>query len=129
MSEKHALIIDDNNSNMNVLVRLLDKEGVSSTRVLDPKQLKNTLQSIGSVHVVFLDLEMPMIDGFQVFDQLKADTRFDNVPIIAYTVHVSELSEAHKYGFDGFLGKPLDSDRFPGQLERIFNGEGVWETV
>ncbi|MCI0713217.1 MAG: response regulator [Chloroflexi bacterium] len=129
MAEKHALIIDDNNSNMNVLVRLLDKENVSSTRVLDPKQLKNALQSIDSIDVVFLDLEMPMIDGFQVFDQLKADARFDNVPIIAYTVHVSELSEAHKYGFDGFLGKPLDSDRFPGQLRRIFNGEGVWETV
>lgn len=129
MSEKHALIIDDNASNMNVLVRLLDKQEVSSTKVIDPKQLKNALQSIGHVDVVFLDLEMPMIDGFQVFDQLKSDTRFDNTPIIAYTVHVSELNEAHKYGFDGFLGKPLDSDRFPGQLRRIFNGEGVWETV
>ena len=129
MSNKHALIIDDNTSNMNVLVRLLEKENVSSTRVLDPKQLKNTLQSIGGVDIVFLDLEMPMIDGFQVFDQLKADPRFDGVPIVAYTVHVSELNEAHRYGFDGFLGKPLDSDRFPDQLQRIFNGEGVWETV
>lgn len=129
MSEKHALIIDDNSSNMNVLVRLLDKQEVSTTKVLDPKQLKNTLQSIGHVDVVFLDLEMPMIDGFQVFDQLKSDARFDDVPIIAYSVHVSEITEVHKYGFDGFLGKPLDSDRFPDQLQRIFNGEGVWETV
>lgn len=129
MSTRHALIIDDNASNMNVLVRLLDKQNVTSTTVLDPKQLKATLQNIGAVDVVFLDLEMPMIDGFQVFDQIRDDNRFDDVPVVAYTVHVSELSEAHRYGFDGFIGKPLDSDRFPDQLERIFNGEGVWETV
>jgi len=49
------------------------------------------------------------------------------VPIIAYTVHVSEIDVVRQHGFDGFLGKPLDSARFPQQLARILNREPVWE--
>jgi len=48
--------------------------------------------------------------------------------IIAYTVHVSELDTARRWGFDGFLGKPVDIDRFPEQFECIINGGAVWET-
>jgi two-component system cell cycle response regulator DivK len=52
-----------------------------------------------------------------------------SVLFIAYTVHVSEISLAHKHGFDGFIGKPLDSERFPNQLARILSGEHVWEAT
>lgn len=129
MSQKHALIIDDNAKNISVLVRLLEKENVSSTHLVDAKNLKATLDSLDSLDVVFLDLEMPTLDGFEVFELLRSDQRCNAVPIIAYTVHVSELKEAHQFGFDGFIGKPLNADRFPGQIERILNGEGVWETL
>lgn len=125
---KKALVIDDNSKNVAVLVRLLNGEGVDSMQVSDPRQLDAALKNINSVDVVFLDLEMPMIDGFQVLEKLKADSRFQGIPVIAYTVHVSEMRAAHDHGFDGFIGKPLDSDRFPEQLARILNGEGVWET-
>ena len=30
-------------------------------------------------------------------------------------------------GFDGFLSKPLDPDRFPEQIRRVLSGEAVWE--
>ena len=127
MSEKRALIIDDNAKNVNVLVRLLQGQGVGSTQLADPRKLDDTLQGMAAVDVIFLDLEMPMIDGFQVLDTLKADVRFQSVPVVAYTVHVSEINAAHQHGFDGFIGKPLDSDKFPDQLARILSGEAVWE--
>lgn len=123
----HALIIDDNAKNVAVLARLLATESVGSTQVTDPRSLETMLPSFGQIDVVFLDLEMPMIDGFQVLDMLKANEKFKSVPIVAYTVHVSEISIAHKHGFDGFIGKPLDSERFPDQLARILKGEHVWE--
>ena len=66
--------------------------------------------------------------GYQILDHLRADVRLKLVPIIAYTVHTNEIKVAYERGFDGFLGKPLDSDRFPDQLTRILNGEAVWET-
>jgi two-component system cell cycle response regulator DivK len=37
------------------------------------------------------------------------------------------MNKAKNSGFDGFLGKPLDPDKFPDQIRRILNGEPVWE--
>jgi two-component system, cell cycle response regulator DivK len=128
MSDKHALIIDDNSKNVSVLARMLAAEQVKTTQLTHPKQLDSILAALGQVNVVFLDLEMPDMDGYQVLQQLKADPQFQGVPIVAYTVHLSEITVAHEHGFDGFIGKPLDSDQFPNQLARILNGEPVWET-
>jgi two-component system cell cycle response regulator DivK len=129
MSPKHGLVIDDNIKNVNVLVRLLAEQGVTSAHLIFPKQLETVLESMDKVDVVFVDLEMPGIDGFDVLERLKSDARFQGVPIVAYTVHVSEMNAAYQRGFDGFIGKPLDPDRFPGQLARIFRGEPVWESA
>ena len=125
----HALIIDDNSRNVTVLATLLEEEKVTSTRVTHPNQLDAAIDTLEQVNVVFLDLEMPGVDGYQVLDRLKKDARFKGVPIVAYTVHVSEIHNASQHGFDSFLGKPLDADKFPGQLKRILKGERVWETV
>jgi two-component system cell cycle response regulator DivK len=38
-----------------------------------------------------------------------------------------QMNKAKSAGFDGFLGKPLDPDKFPDQIRRILNGESVWE--
>jgi two-component system cell cycle response regulator DivK len=38
-----------------------------------------------------------------------------------------QMTKAKNSGFDGFLGKPLDPDRFPDQIRRILAGESVWE--
>ena len=51
------------------------------------------------------------------------------MPIVAVTAEASveQMNKAREAGFDGFLGKPLDPDRFPDQIRRILNGEQVWE--
>lgn len=123
----HAIIIDDNSKNLEVLARLLAIEGVQSTKVGHPKQLDTILDTVGEVDVVFLDLEMPGKNGYEVLELLRNDARFQNVPIVAYTVHVSEIGAARDLGFHSFLGKPLDSDKFPDQLARILEGKHVWE--
>jgi len=38
-----------------------------------------------------------------------------------------QMNKARDAGFDGFLGKPLDPDRFPEQIRRVLAGEAVWE--
>jgi len=39
------------------------------------------------------------------------------------------MNKARASGFDGFLGKPIDPDRFPDQITRILTGESVWEMI
>lgn len=127
MSNPSALIIDDDAKNVAVLAGLLSQQAVDAIKVLHPNQLDTVLQDVNQVDVVFLDLEMPGMNGYEVLQVLKADARFRRVPIVAYTVHVSEINTAYEQGFDSFLGKPLDPDRFPDQLSRIFHHEPVWD--
>ena len=123
-----ALIIDDNSKNLSVLQTLLAKENIDAISVDHPHDIETVVQGMAHVDLVFLDLEMPEIDGYDVLADLRSNPLFDGVPIVAYTVHVSEIDTAYTRGFDSFIGKPLDSDIFPEQIERILAGEGVWET-
>lgn len=128
MTQPYALIIDDNPANLDVLEQLLAQEGVASVPVLSPHEVANTIDQMPRIDVVFLDLEFPNGSGFNIIELLHSDERLANVPIVAYTVHISELNEVRDAGFHSFLGKPLDIENFPDQLSRILAGEQVWET-
>jgi CheY-like chemotaxis protein len=129
MLTKHAVIVDDNNSNLGVLAELLMVEGLGYTKVQDATYLAQVLQTVPHVDVIFLDLEMPHVNGYEVLADLKADARFKNTPVVAYTVHLNEINNARSHGFHSFIGKPINVDRFPQQLARILHGEQVWMTV
>lgn len=129
MNQHHALIIDDNIKNLSVLARLLAEQNVTSTQITNSRLVEQTLEAAGKVDVVFVDLEMPGLNGYDVLHKLKSKDRLIGVPVVAYTVHVSEINEAHRGGFDGFIGKPIDPDRFPEQLARLLRHEQVWETA
>jgi len=125
----HALIIDDNPKNISVLANMLSDEKLTHTRVTNCRHLDAIIDSVNNIDVVFLDLEMPGFSGYDILKQLKAKPRFATTPIVAYTVHTSELPKARQSGFDSFLAKPINADKFPDQLARILRGERIWEAV
>lgn len=126
MSKVHALVIDDNTNNRGILSELLGLEGITCTQVENPLRLDAVLNNIQKPNIIFLDLEMPGLNGYEVLQKLKSNPDLNDVPVVAYTVHVSEINAAQKQGFHSFLGKPLDADQFPGQLASILRGERVW---
>ena len=94
-----------------------------------PQFLFQDFESDNPFDVVFLDIESPTGNGYTLIEHLREMDVLNEVPIVAYSVHVSEIEVARRAGFDGFLGKPLDADRFSDQLQRILAGESVWEIV
>ncbi|MCB9456416.1 MAG: response regulator [Anaerolineaceae bacterium] len=126
MPKAQALIIDDNSSNILVLRQLLTIEGVASLTLPTARDLIPQLDLLPDIDVVFLDLEMPIMDGYEAVSIIKSHPNFAATKVIAYSVHVSELNSALAMGFDGFLGKPLNAEAFPHHLQRILNGEQVW---
>jgi CheY-like chemotaxis protein len=126
MSNLHALIIDDDAYSIYVMERLLDQENISYTPVADPTRLEEILKTLDAVDIVFLDLEMPKLDGYEVLALLKKHIEA-KVPIVACTVHTAEINNTRRQGFFSFVAKPLDLDRFSDQLHRILSGVPVWE--
>ncbi|MFN2274683.1 MAG: response regulator, partial [Anaerolineales bacterium] len=59
----------------------------------------------------------------------RADPDLRHIPVVAVTAYASEeqMQRARQAGFDGFIGKPLDPDRFPDQIRRALAGQPVWE--
>jgi CheY-like chemotaxis protein len=125
-SDIHALIIDDSSTDQVVLARLLSLENVQITQIYDPLRLEAHLPNFDEIDIIFLDLEMPNLNGYQVLQILK-EFFGDHVPIVACTVHTSEVNTAKELGFHSFIGKPLNGDRFPLYLQRILDGQSVWE--
>jgi len=125
----NALIIDDNANSMEVLGELLMLEGIQATHLRNPTQLNTVLEALPKIDLVFLDLEMPGMDGYSVFEALRTHEAFQSVPIVAYSVHTNQLNVARKKGFHSFLAKPLDADQFSEQLTQILRGEHVWSVI
>ena len=126
MAKAHALLVDDDSNNLGILSELLTLEGIGYTQVQNPAQLDSVLQSLKKIDIIFLDLELPVMNGYELLEKFKQDARFGSVPVVAYTVHVSEINHARQLGFHSFIGKPLDAEQFPQQIARILKGERVW---
>jgi two-component system cell cycle response regulator DivK len=124
------LIVEDNFNNFLLMTRLLAFLGVkkcewkaSGWKVLE------FAETLGSIELILMDLMLPEADGYHSLEELRSHPRFASVPILAVTANTSPQSQerAREAGFDGFIGKPLDPDRFPEQVRRALTGEEVWE--
>jgi len=76
-----------------------------------------------------MDIRLPYEDGYGAFRKLRQNPKFNHIPIIAVTAvtGLDQMRSAQLAGFNGFIGKPLNPDRFPDQIHRILTGEAVWE--
>jgi len=124
------LIVEDNLNNFILMTRLLAFLGVkkcewkaSGWKVLE------FAETLGNIDLILMDIALPDADGFESLVSLRSHPRFQEVPIVAVTADVSlqNVARAREAGFNGFIGKPLDPDRFPEQVRRVLQGEEVWE--
>lgn len=120
----HALIIDDDRDSITVLAQLLEHEGASYTAVSSPGGL--IAADAQGAHIVFLDLDMPGMNGYEVFERLRGEFGVQ-APIVAYTVNTNERATTRQAGFNGMFAKPLDAACFSENVQRILSGEFVWD--
>ena len=92
-------------------------------------QVLEFADSLHEIDLILMDIYLPEEDGYQALARLRAHHRFQNTKIVAVTADATEsnLQRARAAGFDGFIGKPLDPDRFPDQIKQILRGAEVWE--
>ena len=122
----HILIIDDERSNLAVMEKLLSLEGFTFTSVSDALKVEGILQQEETADMVILDLGIPELNGYELFQLIRQ--YMPSTPIVACTVHTSELNKAKQFGFHSFLSKPLNMDAFGGLVKRILKGEAIWQS-
>jgi two-component system cell cycle response regulator DivK len=124
-----VLVVEDNVSNFVLIARMLGYLGIHCEWKTSGYEVVEYADTLPRLDLILMDIRLPYEDGYGALKKIRASERFKSVPIIAVTAEASQeqMKKAKDSGFDGFLGKPLDPDRFPDQIRRILNGEPVWE--
>ncbi len=136
MPEKaHIIIVEDNEDNLLVLMKLLKMLGVERVnwrttgwQVVQFVQTLSQADADGRPDLILLDIGLPREDGYQVLSALRADPRLKHTRIVAVTARLAsiEIPRARAAGFDGYINKPIDPLRFPDQIKRLLAGEKIW---
>lgn len=124
-----VLVVEDNVSNFVLIARMLGYLGIHCEWKTSGYEVVEYADTLPRLDLILMDIRLPYEDGYGALKKIRASERFKAVPIIAVTAEASleQMNKARDSGFDGFLGKPLDPDRFPDQIRRILNGDPVWE--
>ncbi len=71
--------------------------------------------------IILLDLNLPVLSGFQVLERLKADPRTANTPVIVLTTSRDshEVSRCYDLGCNMYLTKPVDYEHFKAAISGL----------
>ncbi len=102
------LIVDDQQANVMLLEMLLGDAGYTNVRTTMQPQQVCTLNREHEFDLILLDLQMPVMDGFEVMEGLKADIGDDYLPVIVLTAQPAHKLRALQAGAKDFISKPFD---------------------
>jgi signal transduction histidine kinase/CheY-like chemotaxis protein len=122
---KRILVVDDNDDAADLLSLVLKHAGHVTTTAHDGPSAIATAEA-WSPQIVFLDIGLPGMSGYDVARRLRRDPRFTNTALVALTGWGTQADKrkAVDAGFDAHLTKPVDARTVQGALERLAQDRG-----
>ena len=75
--------------------------------------------------IIFLDFNMPKVDGIECLKKIRANSVFNKIPIVVYSVYYDRVAEAYKYGANYFIVKQLSINKVKSSVGAMLNRN--WE--
>jgi CheY-like chemotaxis protein len=117
---KQILIVDDKATSRELLRTVLEKDGYSILEAADGGEaLQQTRRE--NPDLILLDLQMPVRNGYEVLIELRQDSRFAALPIIALTASAmqGDREKALAAGFTAYLTKPVALSHLREEVRRL----------
>jgi CheY-like chemotaxis protein len=109
-----VLLAEDNPVNQQIAIALLQDAGITVTVADNGGKALEIVNARpdAAFDMIFMDLQMPEVDGFTATAMLRADPRFSETPIVAMTAHATEEERMHclRAGMNEHIPKPIDVD-------------------
>jgi two-component system cell cycle response regulator DivK len=124
-----VLVVEDNVSNFVLIARMLGYMGIHCEWKTSGYEVVEYADTLPRLDLILMDIRLPYEDGYGALQKIRSSPHLKKTLVVAVTAEASleQMRKARQSGFDGFLGKPLDPDRFPDQIRRILSGEQVWD--
>ena len=116
------LIVDDSEINREVSSRIFQDEGAIISLANDGKEGVAWLKDHpDQVDLVLMDIQMPVMDGYEATRIIRQTPELAQIPVIALTAGVfKEMQEAaYAAGMNDFIAKPFDVDKAIGQIRKL----------
>jgi CheY-like chemotaxis protein len=112
-----VLVVDDNNDAAEMLAEALEVLGCETDVAYDGPSALEAAKRFRP-QVVFLDIGLPVMDGYEVARRMRRDPELAPVRLVAVTGYgqASDRRRAREAGFDEHVVKPIDLDALPGLL-------------
>jgi DNA-binding response OmpR family regulator len=122
MMQKKILIADDNENIREALTYLLEDEGYALSLAKDGAE---TLRKVREIlpDILFLDVMMPEINGYDVCHAIKTDPSLKGIYVIMLTAkgQVAEQERGKEVGADEYIVKPFSPMEILNKIKTIFN--------
>src|ERR1700674_4518246 len=114
------LLVEDNEMNMDMLSRRLERKGYCGVTAHDGEQ-GHLLAHSESPDIILMDISLPVMDGWEVTRLLKANKATRHIPIIALTAHVllTDRAKALEVGCDDYDTKPVEFERLCEKIDDL----------
>ncbi|MGQ4648193.1 response regulator [Lyngbya aestuarii] len=127
-SKQKILIVDDQWQNRSFLVNLLKSLGFNIVEASDGRDALNKADEF-EPDLIFMDLVMPVMNGFEATHRLRQETRFKDIVIIATSASVFDRQQwlAHEANCNDFLSKPINIDELLKYLKFYLKMEWIYQ--
>jgi putative two-component system response regulator len=108
--EMTVLAVDDDTMNLEMLELMLSDLGCRLLKAENGQEALKLLEMEPHVDVILLDLEMPVMNGYETLERVKRSFDWRDIPVIVVTAGATEVSRTLALGANDFIAKPYNSE-------------------
>ena len=114
LEDRHILLVEDNQINQMIALEILESTKAKVDTAENGRQAVTAFESseVGYYDIIFMDIQMPVMDGYEAASLIRASERPDGktVPIYAMTANTfaEDIAKARSSGMNGHIAKPID---------------------
>jgi len=110
---KTVLLVDDDARNIFALSSVLERRGMNVLTATTGREAIQTIEQTPGLAIVLMDIMMPEMDGYQTIEQIRQDSRWRRLPIIALTAKAmkGDREKCLEAGASDYLAKPVNTEQ------------------
>jgi CheY-like chemotaxis protein len=122
---RRVLVVDDHPMNVIIASEVLTCDGFEVASASDAVEAMQQIE-VFRPELILMDIQLPGVDGLALTRQIKADPSRRHIVIVAFTAFAMRGDEEkmRAAGCDGYISKPIDVNRFAGQIRQLLEPPG-----